>query len=142
MRVHVWSDSKTSNFFGAVSTSYETRSTFITKCGCVVHKNKKGSLNAVTSYCINCVKETNAIRKREVKKLAINYLGGKCKVCGYNNCDAALEFHHLNPNEKDPDYNNLRSAFTDKLKIELDKCILVCANCHREIHNGLNIDTV
>jgi hypothetical protein len=71
------------------------------------------------------------------KELAVAYKGGKCKICGYNNCITALEFHHLNPKEKDRDLKsrgiNRRKAF-EKLKPELDKCILVCCRCHREIH--------
>jgi len=63
------------------------------------------------------------------------YKGGKCEICGYNKCLGALDFHHLNPNEKDfsisdsSKYHNL-----EEMKKEVDKCILVCANCHREIH--------
>ena len=58
-------------------------------------------------------------------------------MCGYNKCTSALEFHHLDPSIKE--YNkdsrglNRRRSFENS-KIELDKCILVCANCHREIH--------
>lgn len=73
----------------------------------------------------------------ENKIKAIEYKGGKCAMCGYNKCTSALEFHHLDPSIKE--YNkdsrglNRRRSF-DNSKNELDKCILVCANCHREIH--------
>lgn len=48
-----------------------------------------------------------------------------------------MDFHHLNPNEKDFNISdrNLPTSDWPRIKNELDKCILVCANCHREIHN-------
>jgi predicted HNH restriction endonuclease len=60
-------------------------------------------------------------------------------TCGYSKCESALEFHHLNPNEKDFNISSIRqlSNFTEKIKNELDKCILVCSNCHREIHSNI-----
>lgn len=77
-------------------------------------------------------------RRRKLKEMAVEYRGGKCVVCGYNRCIAALEFHHLNPEEKD---FSIASTGTTKswnrIKEELDKCICVCANCHREIHNEI-----
>jgi len=70
-------------------------------------------------------------------KMAIDYKGGKCIVCGYNKCTWALEFHHIDPKEKEfsiSDKGYTRSW--DKVKIELDKCVLLCANCHREVEAG------
>jgi ribosomal protein L30E len=79
-------------------------------------------------------------RRRKVKQMAIDYMGGCCQVegCGYNRCSTALEFHHKNPNEKDfgIGYKGYTRSW-DKIKEELDKCVLVCSNCHREIHAGL-----
>ena len=81
-----------------------------------------------------------SLRLIKIKKQAVEYKGGKCSVCGYNKCLSALEFHHKNPLEKDIKLNSRgidrRKAF-EKLKAELDKCILLCANCHREIHEKL-----
>lgn len=88
-----------------------------------------------SSYCKSCIVSNNLNRRRQSKQLAIEYKGGKCIKCGYNKCYAALEFHHLNPIEKDKDYFNLKAGFTEALRIELDKCVLLCANCHREEHN-------
>jgi predicted transcriptional regulator len=58
----------------------------------------------------------------------------ECSICAYNKSFAAMEWHHRNPAEKDPSWN--RGWNIERLKIELDKCDLVCANCHREIHYG------
>lgn len=74
--------------------------------------------------------------KRKKQRL-VNSLGGKCCICGYNKCLSALEFHHTNPTEKDFTISaNAHMAFEKTLE-EVKKCILVCANCHREIHAGL-----
>ena len=70
---------------------------------------------------------------------AIMERGGKCEICGYDKNMSALEFHHNNPEEKDfeIDIRHFSNTSIEKLKNELSKCILVCANCHREIHSGL-----
>lgn len=76
------------------------------------------------------LEETRNWKKNEKKK-AVEYKGNKCSMCGYDKCLTALEFHHVIPNEKD----GYKSNWTfERNKQELDKCILVCANCHREIH--------
>ena len=74
-------------------------------------------------------------RRRKIKDMAIEYKGGKCEKCGYNKCNGALEFHHLNPEEKDFSISTSGTTKSfERIKKEIDKCILVCANCHREIH--------
>lgn len=101
----------------------------------------------VTKYCENKrVYLTDEIRKKnrvisvvkrrhKIKELSIEYKGGCCERCGYNKYIGALEFHHLDPNEKDFNLSKKGHCRSwEKVKIELDKCILLCANCHREIH--------
>ena len=75
--------------------------------------------------------------RNEVKKKLVEYKGGKCQLCGYDKCIAALDFHHLDPEQKDFTISGGTKSF-EHLKSEVDKCILVCANCHREIHANLN----
>ena len=60
----------------------------------------------------------------------------KCSVCGYNKCPEALEFHHKNPEEKTFNINriNLSCKSMDECIAESKKCLLLCANCHRELH--------
>ncbi len=71
------------------------------------------------------------IRKR-MKDFSVLAMGEKCQICGYGSCSAALEFHHINPDEKDFDFRSVKSW--DKLCDELEKCILLCCRCHREVH--------
>ena len=84
------------------------------------------------------VKNTRA----RLKERAVYVMGGKCVCCGYNRCITALEFHHLNPEEKDFTLGQNANLGWDKICAELPKCVLVCANCHREIHNGLLLNPV
>lgn len=71
------------------------------------------------------------------KKEAITYKGGCCAHCGYDKHYGALEFHHQNPSEKDVNWNKLRLRSWGKITNELDKCVLLCSNCHREEHHRL-----
>lgn len=82
--------------------------------------------------CKKCCWQQEYIRKRKIKQELIDYAGGKCKICGYNKSTYALEFHHLNTNEKD--FSISGKILSPTIKAEIDKCILVCSNCHREIH--------
>lgn len=76
--------------------------------------------------------------RHKVKEELVLFKGGECQICGYNKCIRALEFHHLNPNEKDFTISPSCSYQSlEQLKSEASKCILVCANCHREIHAGV-----
>lgn len=77
--------------------------------------------------------------RNRVKTEAVVYKGGKCSICGYNKCQKALDFHHLNPLEKDFNISGGTRSF-ESIKKELDKCVLVCSNCHTEIHSGLHAD--
>lgn len=72
------------------------------------------------------------------KQKLVDYLGGKCKECGYKKSLSALTFHHRNPEEKEYELGYIKDNNWQKVKKELDKCDLVCFNCHMEIHEKLN----
>ncbi len=110
--------------------------------------------NASKTYCIECFESgqwrrkamstvekkkrssKNVVSWRQRTKLkAIEYMGGSCKTCGYHKCSRALTFHHLNPYEKDFTISG-KSLSWERIKLELDKCILICANCHAEEHEA------
>lgn len=97
-----------------------------------VRKNGK-----LTCWCKSCLIDLSENRQKETKLQGIQYLGGCCSVCGYARYEGALEFHHVDPEKKDPKWNTMKTRSFEKLKSELDKCILLCANCHREKHGGL-----
>lgn len=84
--------------------------------------------------CKECIKDAVIDKRKKNKQKLVEYKGGKCEICGYDKCIDALEFHHLNPAEKEYGLSNGDTVGFEKLKEEADKCILVCANCHREIH--------
>lgn len=93
------------------------------------------------SYCKKCNNKRQSKGLRRLKQDAIQYKGGKCLKCGYNKCISALEFHHRNPEEKDFTISRVNKfILDDTVKLELDKCDLVCSNCHREIHHRLDYD--
>ena len=94
----------------------------------------------VQSYCRKCNHENTLERQRSMKQKCVDYKGGKCCRCGYDKYIGALDFHHLDPSHKEHGIAGLRfTSFekNEKVKQELDKCILVCRNCHAEIHGGL-----
>lgn len=84
--------------------------------------------------CLKCEIETAVVNKLKYKLKAVDYKGGKCQICGYSKNISALEFHHLDPTQKDFGISETRHSWEDTMK-ELDKCIIVCSNCHRELHN-------
>lgn len=71
------------------------------------------------------------------KKAFVEYKGGKCVICMYSLCLSALDFHHLDSIKKDFQIGT-KNSLTDVVRKELDKCVLVCCRCHREIHAGLH----
>lgn len=74
-------------------------------------------------------------RRRAFKTKAVEYKGGKCERCGYNKSLAALGFHHIDPSEKKYTPSKLyRLKWEETARPELDKCELLCANCHMETH--------
>lgn len=75
--------------------------------------------------------------RHDRKKRAIIYKGGKCIFCGYNKCDASLDFHHVDPKIKEMQFSASLRYSWETIKQELDKCVLVCKNCHGEIHWGI-----
>ena len=102
----------------------------INKCK---HCGKKFSYKG--TRCRTCI---SRIRRYNNKRKAVEYRGGKCEKCGYNGHLAALEFHHLG--EKDLTIAKAMNRRWEYIKEELDKCMLLCSNCHRIEHS--NYDTI
>ena len=97
-------------------------------------KNRSQS-DGLTVWCKECHRIFGVTLGRIRKKRLVEHLGGKCKLCGYDRCPAALDFHHINPEEKEfrLSGSKMRCKFETLVK-EAEKCMLLCANCHRELH--------
>ena len=81
-----------------------------------------------------CANKTGVDKRRKLlKQKAVDLLGGKCSKCGYNKCFGALHFHHLENKSFGLSAKGLTRSWKNVIE-ELKKCILVCANCHAEIH--------
>jgi len=80
---------------------------------------------------------SQTIRSYKRKLYLIEMLGGSCRNCGYDKNLSALEFHHRDPNGKDSqlDMRTLSNRSMEFIMKEVEKCDLLCSNCHREVHN-------
>jgi hypothetical protein len=85
------------------------------------------------------VKRRNQNRYDKKTKLK-NSVGGKCQICGYLKYQGALHFHHIDPTQKKfiiSDATARKKYSQEEIEAEIRKCVLVCANCHAEIHGGI-----
>lgn len=90
-----------------------------------------------TSHCSKCNSENIVKRRKKLKQMAVDYKGGKCSICGYNKSIRALIFHHLDPTKKDFNIGDAGNRTWEKIKEEIEKCALVCSNCHAEIEDEI-----
>jgi hypothetical protein len=98
---------------------------------CFSYTNKQGNLN---SYCKKCSTRKTQKSRQRFKQDCVAYKGGQCVRCGYNKCFASMHFHHRDREQKEFAISRSTTTLLDsKIKQELDKCDLVCANCHGEI---------
>ena len=90
-----------------------------------------------TYRCPRCAQDRVAERRRKVKRILVAEAGGRCRMCGYDRCVAALQFHHVDPHGKS--FTLSAQGVTrglDKAREEARKCVLLCANCHAELEAG------
>lgn len=69
---------------------------------------------------------------------AVNYKGSTCLLCGYNENFEVMDFHHIDSTLKDFEIGKGIASF-ESIKAELDKCALLCANCHMAVHENPNL---
>lgn len=86
--------------------------------------------------CYDCVPNGETLTRGKIMDFIRKLNGNRCMRCGYDTCGAALEFHHIDPNQKDFTISNERLKLIEAIE-ESKKCVLLCANCHREIHANL-----
>lgn len=87
--------------------------------------------------CKSCWNRMTYDRSRTKLDELITERGGKCERCGYSKCFAALQWHHKDPSAKEFSISGNRGSNIDKLRAETEKCELLCANCHAEVHTEL-----
>jgi transposase len=88
--------------------------------------------------CLRCRSDAVKKRRRKVKEIVVREAGGRCQLCGYDSCVAALEFHHVDPSTKL--FTVAAGGLTRslmKVRAEAKKCVLLCANCHAEVESGV-----
>ena len=103
------------------------------------------SFGTISHYLTEDGKAKTAKRKEKYRNIRRKgyreKLGSKCQVCGYNKCLSALHFHHIDPKAKKFPISEVmtggRKRSEQEIEEEIKKCVLVCANCHTEIHAGL-----
>ncbi len=89
------------------------------------------------------LKKAVSDRRRKLKRMIVEHKGGKYSRCGYDRYFGALDLHHRDDSNKS--FGISRGGITrsfEKMKLEADKCDLLCANCHREIHGGFSTNTL
>lgn len=88
--------------------------------------------------CVRCRAERVSEWRRRVKRRLVDEAGGACAICGYDRCEAALQFHHLDPGAKlfALSREGVTRSFAEALA-EARKCILLCSNCHAEVEAGM-----
>ncbi len=89
--------------------------------------------------CLRCRSEAVTRRRRKVKRILVEEAGGHCTICGYDRCPDALEFHHLDRASKA--FALSAAGVTralSKARLEAQKCMLLCANCHAEVEGGVS----
>jgi predicted HNH restriction endonuclease len=77
-------------------------------------------------------------RRRKIKRMLVEYKGGSCQLCGYSRYFGAFDLHHKGDSPKS--FGIAAGGISrswEKMKAEADKCVLLCANCHREVHAGV-----
>lgn len=121
---------------GAASVSRERKWVEASKCDLV---------------CANCHRTRHSVAprtpggpvvefRRRTKQKAVALLGGRCSGCDREFAASTFEFHHLDPSLKDFAISADGVARPwERIAAELAKCVLVCANCHREIHAGVRM---
>lgn len=84
------------------------------------------------------LKKAVSDRRRKLKQMLVEYKGGKCALCGFTGYFGVFDLHHIEKSKKS--FGISKGGITrswEKMKAEADKCVLICANCHREVHGGV-----
>ena len=124
---------------------FNVKHTATEKCCPICEETKQleefySSHKRIAAYCKICSNDYHSERVKNVKLKMITYKGSCCEHCKLileNSHYAVFEFHHIDPKQKDPNFCRIKYQKWETIKKELDKCILLCANCHRLEHAKL-----
>ena len=125
--------------YGLKTDSINTRN----KGKCKEYKGKCGEIDPLKFYghkkqiCAKCHNEYNNRVGSEKRRKAISSLGGECKICGYNKYYGSIDLHHIDPSKKDSQFKNLYGWSWERIEKEIKNCVLLCKNCHGEVHAGI-----
>ena len=89
------------------------------------------------NMCGPCHNAYNTKRGQDRRLQAIKELGGKCQVCSFDRYPCSLDLHHLDSRTKARNFRSMRGWSWERILAELEKCILLCKNCHAALHAGL-----
>lgn len=119
-------------------TYAEAATHFSISIGTIKHYGKKVFTLKTYDELLKSKCESTKKLRTAIKRQCVEYLGGKCNVCGYDRCLRSLDFHHIDPDKKDFQISSPTTKYRfEHMKSELDKCLLLCKNCHGEIHEGI-----
>jgi transposase len=124
---------------GATSKAAKQAGLVVTVMHCAHHGDTEFCLDGRGYYrCRQCRSAAVTRRRRKVKTTLVQEAGGACCICGYDRTMRALHFHHLEPSRKRHEINARGVAISlAKLRIEAQKCVLLCSNCHAEVEDGI-----
>lgn len=107
---------------------------------CKIHGETIYVINKAGYYrCRKCRVDAVTRKRKKMRETLLIAFGNKCSSCGYDKCKRALQFHHVDPTIKSFDISGKGQTFSwEKLKIEADKCVLLCANCHAEVEENMD----
>lgn len=126
---------------GRSQVARKTRANGGTRFTSVCRRHGQGDFLALSggrSRCAKCNSEAVAARRRRIKEILVKEAGGRCVICGYDKCLAALEFHHRDPAMKKFGISSSGATRSlAKAREEARKCVLLRANCHAEVEVGV-----
>src|SRR5215211_1131197 len=97
------------------------------------YDHRKGHTKRLCNSC----QANRRVSRTELKRQMVEYKGGRCQVCGYDRCLRSLCFHHLDCKTKGFAFAGSHCLSRASIWQELDKCVLLCQNCHGEVHDAL-----
>jgi hypothetical protein len=96
------------------------------------YENRRGHTKLLCNSC----RSAGGSPRHEIKRRLLELRGGRCQLCGYDRCPAVLTFHHVDPSTKKFIFAGSHSRSWESQVREALKCVVLCANCHREVHSG------